>query len=115
MNIRDQLDQQDQGEDQQQHKQKKHRKHIEEHQEQQQETLEQKSNNRTKKLISFQKNIFSKIYIVMSRVFEAPREGLNYDVYGGSVPNGMLYRIKQIEGLSKQTLSIVPNSEPGLI
>ncbi len=51
----------------------------------------------------------------MSRVFEAPREGLNYDVYGGSVPNGMLYRIKQIEGLSKQTLSIVPNSEPGLI
>ncbi len=29
----------------------------------------------------------------MSRVFEAPRDGLNYDVYGGSVPNGMLYRI----------------------
>jgi|CryBogDrversion2_3_1035228.scaffolds.fasta_scaffold29176_1 hypothetical protein len=41
------------------------------------------------------------IYIVMSRYFETPREGLNYDVYGGSVPNAMLYMIKQIEGLSK--------------
>ncbi len=51
----------------------------------------------------------------MSRIFEAPSEGLNYDVYGGSVPNGMLYRIKQIEGLSKQTLSIVPNSGQGLV
>jgi hypothetical protein len=44
----------------------------------------------------------------MSRVFDNPPQGLNYDVYGGSVPNSMLYRIKQIEGLSKQTLSIVP-------
>ena len=44
----------------------------------------------------------------MSRVFENAREGLNYDVYGGAVPNSMLYRIKQIEGLSKQTLTIVP-------
>ncbi len=43
----------------------------------------------------------------MARVFEYPREGLNYDVYGGAVPNSMLYRIKQIEGLSKQTLTIV--------
>ena len=42
----------------------------------------------------------------MSRVFETPREGLNYDVYGGAVPNSMLYRIKQIEGLSKQTLTL---------
>jgi hypothetical protein len=42
----------------------------------------------------------------MSRVFENAREGLNYDVYGGAVPNSMLYRIKQIEGLSKQTLTI---------
>ena len=41
----------------------------------------------------------------MSRVFENAREGLNYDVYGGAVPNSMLYRIKQIEGLSKQTLT----------
>jgi hypothetical protein len=51
----------------------------------------------------------------MSRVFEAPRDGLNYDVYGGSVPNSMLYRIKQIEGLSKQTLSIVPSSGQGIV
>jgi hypothetical protein len=51
----------------------------------------------------------------MSRSFEAPREGLNYDVYGGSVPNSMLYRIKQIEGLSKQTLSIVPSSGQGSV
>lgn len=51
----------------------------------------------------------------MSRVFETPRDGLNYDVYGGSVPNGMLYRIKQIEGLSKQTLSIVPSSGQGSV
>ena len=51
----------------------------------------------------------------MSRVFEQPREGLNYDVYGGAVPNSMLYRIKQIEGLSKQTLSIVPSSGQGSV
>ena len=29
---------------------------------------------------------------------------------GCSVPSSMLYRIKQIEGLSKQTLTIVPTS-----
>ena len=40
----------------------------------------------------------------MSRAFENAPNGLNYDVYGGAVPNSMLYRIKQIEGLSKQTL-----------
>ena len=51
----------------------------------------------------------------MSRAYEAPREGLNYDVYGGSVPAGMLYRIRHIEGLSKQTLSIVPNSGQGSV
>ncbi len=51
----------------------------------------------------------------MSRVFEAPREGLNYYVYGRSVPNGILYRIKQIEGLSKQKLSIVLNSKQGFV
>jgi len=51
----------------------------------------------------------------MSRSFETAREGLNYDVYGGSVPNSMLYRIKQIEGLSKQTLSIVPSSGQGSV
>ena len=51
----------------------------------------------------------------MSRVFENPREGLNYDVYGGAVPNSMLYRIKQIEGLSKQTLTIVPTSGQGSV
>ena len=51
----------------------------------------------------------------MSRAFEAPREGLNYDVYGGSVPNAMLYRIKQIEGLSKQILTIVPSSGQGTV
>jgi hypothetical protein len=51
----------------------------------------------------------------MSRVFEASREGLSYDVYGGSVPNGMLYRIKQIEGLSKQTLSTVLSSGQGSV
>ena len=51
----------------------------------------------------------------MSRVYGQPPDGLNYDVYGGSVPNGMLYRIKQIEGLSKQTLSIVPSSGQGLV
>ncbi len=32
----------------------------------------------------------------MSRVFNNPRDGLNYDVYGGAVPNSILYRIKQI-------------------
>ena len=51
----------------------------------------------------------------MSRVFDHPPQGLNYDVYGGSVPNAMLYRIKQIEGLSKQTLSIVPTSGQGSV
>jgi hypothetical protein len=51
----------------------------------------------------------------MSRAFEHPPQGLNYDVYGGSVPYGMLYRIKQIEGLSKQTLSIVPSSGQGTV
>jgi len=51
----------------------------------------------------------------MSRSFESPPQGLNYDVYGGSVPNSMLYRIKQIEGLSKQTLSIVPSSGQGTV
>jgi hypothetical protein len=51
----------------------------------------------------------------MSRVFETPRDGLKYDVYGGAVPNSMLYRIKQIEGLSKQTLSIVPTSGQGSV
>ena len=51
----------------------------------------------------------------MARVFENPPQGLNYDVYGGSVPNSMLYRIKQIEGLSKQTLTIVPSSGQGSV
>ena len=51
----------------------------------------------------------------MSRAFEQPPQGLNYDVYGGSVPNSMLYRIKQIEGLSKQTLTIVPSSGQGTV
>ena len=51
----------------------------------------------------------------MSRVFENAREGLNYDVYGGAVPNSMLYRIKQIEGLSRQTLQIVPTSGQGSV
>jgi len=51
----------------------------------------------------------------MSRAFEHPPQGLNYDVYGGSVPNAMLYRIKQIEGLSKQTLWIVPSSGQGTV
>ena len=49
----------------------------------------------------------------MSRVFENPRESLNYGVYDGAVPNSMLYRIKQIEGLSKQTLTIVPTVYSG--
>ncbi len=30
----------------------------------------------------------------MSRVFENPREGLNYDVYGGAVPNSHLMHIE---------------------
>ena len=51
----------------------------------------------------------------MSRVFDQPPQGLNYDVYGGAVPNAMLYRIKQIEGLSKQTLNIVPSSGQGSV
>jgi hypothetical protein len=51
----------------------------------------------------------------MSRVFENAREGSNYDVYGGAVSNSMLYRIKQIEGLSKQTLAIVPISGQGSV
>jgi hypothetical protein len=42
------------------------------------------------------------------------REGLKltliYDVYRGAVPNYMLYRIKQIAGLSKHTFTIVPTS-----
>ena len=29
----------------------------------------------------------------MARVFSGPPEGLNYDNFSGSVPNGMLYRI----------------------
>ena len=51
----------------------------------------------------------------MARVFDNPPQGLNYDVYGGSVPNLMLYRIKSIESLSKQTLSIVPTSGQGSV
>ena len=51
----------------------------------------------------------------MARVFEHPPQGLNYNDYGGSVPNSMLYRIKQIEGLSKQTLTIVPTSGQGSV
>ncbi len=51
----------------------------------------------------------------MSRVFENAREGLNCDVYGGAVPNSMLFRIKQIEGLSKQTFAIVPTSGQGSV
>ncbi len=51
----------------------------------------------------------------MSRIFENPREGLNNDVYGGAVPNSMLYWIKQIEGLSKQTLQVVPTSGQGTV
>ena len=51
----------------------------------------------------------------MARVFENARDGLNYDIYGGAVPNGMLYRVKQIEGLSKQILSIVPSSGQGTV
>jgi hypothetical protein len=51
----------------------------------------------------------------MSRAFENAPNGLNYDVYGGAVPNSMLYRIKQIEGLSKQTLTIVPTSGQGSV
>ncbi len=51
----------------------------------------------------------------MSRVFENAREGLNYDVYGGAIPNSVLYRIKQIEGLSKQEWTIVPTSGQGSV
>ena len=51
----------------------------------------------------------------MARVFENARDGLNYDIYGGAVPNGMLYRVKQIEGLSKQILTIVPSSGQGTV
>ena len=51
----------------------------------------------------------------MSKSFEHPPQGLNYDIYSGSVPNAMLYRIKQIEGLSKQTLNIVPSSGQGSV
>ena len=51
----------------------------------------------------------------MARVFEHPQQGLNYNDYGSSVPNRMLSRIKQIEGLSKQTLSIVPTSGQGSV
>ena len=51
----------------------------------------------------------------MARVFDHPPQGLNYGVYGGFVPNSMLSRIKQIEGLSKQTLSIVPTSGQGSV
>ena len=51
----------------------------------------------------------------MSRAFENAPNGLNYDVYGGAVPNSMLYRIKQIEGLSRQTLQIVPTSGQGSV
>ena len=51
----------------------------------------------------------------MVRVFEHPPQGLKYDDYGGSVPNSMLKRIKQIEGLSKQTLSIAPTSGQGSV
>ena len=46
----------------------------------------------------------------MARVFSGPPQGLNYDVFSGSVPNGMLYRIKSIEGMSKQTSKLTPSS-----
>ena len=51
----------------------------------------------------------------MARVFEHPPQGLNYDVYEGSVPISLLYRLKTISGLSKQTLSIVPTSGQGSV
>ena len=51
----------------------------------------------------------------MSRVYEAPREGLNYDVYQGSVPQGLLYRVRSIEGLSKQTLTLTPTTGQGTV
>ena len=51
----------------------------------------------------------------MARVFDHHPQGLIFDVYGFSVPNSMLYRIKQIEGLSKQTLSFVPTSGQGSV
>ena len=47
----------------------------------------------------------------MARVFSGPPQGLNYDVFSGSVPNGMmLYRIKSIEGMTKQTTKLTPSS-----
>ena len=46
----------------------------------------------------------------MARVFGAAPEGLNYDTFSGAVPNSFLYRVKQIDGLSKQTLKLVPTS-----
>lgn len=46
----------------------------------------------------------------MAQQFGSPPSGLNYDVFSGSVPNGMLYRIKSIEGLSKQTIKLVPTT-----
>ena len=51
----------------------------------------------------------------MARVFEHPPQGLNYNDYEGSVPNFLLYRLKIISGLSKQTLSIVPTSGQGSV
>ena len=47
----------------------------------------------------------------MARVFGSPPDGLNYgDNFSGSVPNSFLYRVKQIEGLTRQTLKLVPTS-----
>ena len=51
----------------------------------------------------------------MARVFQHPPQGLNYNDYEGSVPNSLLYRLKIISGLSKQTLSIVPTSGQGSV
>ncbi len=36
-------------------------------------------------------------------------------MYGGAVPNSMLYRNKLVGGLSKQRLSIVPSSGQGTV
>ena len=51
----------------------------------------------------------------MARVFENAPNGLNYEDYGGAVPNSLLYRLKVFSGLSKQTLQIVPTSGQGSV
>ena len=48
----------------------------------------------------------------MSQVYGDIPSGANYNI-PPSLPSGLLYRVKKITNLSKQTLKIVPNNGQG--